>query len=81
MPTVIASRGWKICVYADHAPPHFHIRVGQEFDVRADIETLEPLDPIHRKAARAVREALDWARANRGVLAGEWARINEKEPT
>jgi hypothetical protein len=81
MPTLIASAGWKICIYADHAPPHFHIRVGEEFNVRAEIATLDTLDPVPRKASRAVREALAWARANRESLVAEWMRINEKEPT
>jgi len=80
MPTLVRSGSWKICVYADHAPPHFHVRIGGEFNVRVEIATFNVIDPVPRKAAKAVREALAWANVNRGALVIEWARVNEREP-
>jgi hypothetical protein len=68
----------KLCMYADHAPPHFHLR-GPGWSALIDIETL-----IVRRADKAVprkeiKRAVDWARANMELLRREWERLNERD--
>ena len=60
--------------FLDHPPPHFHVvtRAGERIVV--DIDSLAVL--AGRADARAVAEALTWARANRGTLRRLWRQYS-----
>jgi Domain of unknown function (DUF4160) len=62
-------------IYADdHMPPHFHIE-GRGFRALVEIDTMTIIAGDVRKA----RAAMDWARANAGVLRAEWLRLNRRD--
>jgi hypothetical protein len=66
-----------IRVYAnDHLPPHFHI-VAPDFEALIEIETNAVLAGELPKKGRA---AMDWAIANKALIAAEWNRINPRFP-
>ncbi len=56
--------------FADHNPPHFHV-LGRGGAAQVAIESLEVIAISGRVD---LREALEWAAANRDVL---WAKWNE----
>jgi Domain of unknown function (DUF4160) len=58
----------------EHNPPHFHIRMNDGREVLVEIETLA----IHSAevSRRAIREALDWAAANRDFLIEKFKEYN-----
>jgi hypothetical protein len=66
----------KICMYPDHAPPHFHLR-GPGWSALINLHTLE----VMRGDAptREIRRAVEWARANAAFLTQEWERLNERD--
>lgn len=67
-----------IRVYAnDHLPPHFHV-ITPDADALVEISSLKILrGTLARKAERL---AMDWARANRALIAAEWNRTNPRFP-
>lgn len=76
MPTVLRGEGWRICVFADdHAPPHFHVMT-PEASLRFTIPDARRLDPLPRRAAKAVAAASAAARAQMDVIEAEWRRLN-----
>ena len=65
-------------VYADHMPPHFHVR-SPNSDALIDLRTLQVMrGTCDRKDLAAV---LGWAsRAeNKRMLESEWARLNARD--
>ncbi|MDD2536607.1 MAG: DUF4160 domain-containing protein [Macromonas bipunctata] len=68
MNTIYRDGKMKISVYADHAPPHFHVRT-PEGDSAVDLATMKEL------AGRANRKLL----ANQSLLQAEWNKLNEGE--
>lgn len=56
--------------FADHPPPHFHV-LGRDGAAQVRIDTLEVIVSSGRVD---LREALEWAEANRESL---WAKWNE----
>ena len=66
----------KICMYPDHAPPHFHIR-GPGWSVVVELSSLTVTrgQGPKKDVARAIR----WARDNTQLLVREWERLNERD--
>lgn len=58
--------------FGDHNPPHFHV-LGRDGAAQVRIDTLEVLVVSGRID---LREALDWADANRAILAQKWAELS-----
>ena len=58
--------------FADHAPPHFHI-LGREGAAQVRIDTLEVMNQTGRID---LREALEWAFANRATLEAKWIEFS-----
>jgi hypothetical protein len=58
--------------FADHPPPHFHV-LGREGATQIAIETLEV---IAQSGRIDLREALEWASANRALLESKWAELS-----
>ncbi len=76
MPTLKRFASMTITMYADdHRPPHFHI-VSAEFEVMIQISDLSIIAGRARKSE--ITDALDWARANRDMLARRWLELNER---
>ena len=74
MPTICRFARCKIAIYADdHFPPHFHVE-GRGFRATVEIETMT----VRAGEVRRVREAMEWAEANREIRRAEWARLNGK---
>lgn len=61
--------------FGDHNPPHFHV-LGREGAAQVRIDTLEVMAVSGRID---VREALDWAQANRAILEAKWAELSGDE--
>ena len=66
----------KICMYPDHAPPHFHLR-GPGWSAAINLNTLTVMRGNAPK--KELRRAADWAKANRSFLRLEWKRLNERD--
>ena len=58
--------------FADHGPPHFHV-LGREGAAQVRIDTLETMNLSGRID---LREALEWAASNRGLLKSKWAEYS-----
>ena len=58
--------------FADHGPPHFHV-LGREGAAQVRIDTLETMNLSGRID---LREAPEWATANRGLLKSKWAEYS-----
>lgn len=73
MNTIYREGRLKISVYADHAPPHFHVRT-PDGDSTVDLETLaETAGNANRKL---LVRAIAWALANRPLIEAEWKKLN-----
>lgn len=73
MNTIYRDGKLKISVYADHAPPHFHVRT-PEGDSAVDLATLtEFAGSANRKL---LARAIAWALANRPLIEAEWKKLN-----
>ena len=73
MNTIYREGGFKISVYADHAPPHFHVRT-PEGDSAVDlVRMVETAGTANRKA---LVKAVAWAIQNRALVEAEWKRLN-----
>jgi hypothetical protein len=66
----------KICMYPDHAPPHFHLR-GPGWSAVISLSSLTILRGY--APPKELRRAVDWARANKELLKQEWERLNERD--
>jgi len=59
----------------DHNPPHFHVRMNDDREASVAIATLEIL---HGKVfVQEFAEVLDWAVANRGLLADKFEELQQ----
>jgi hypothetical protein len=78
MPTLYRLAGEKvrICMYPDHAPPHFHLG-GPSWSAQIDLRTLEVMrgDP----PAKHLREARKLAADNLEWLWQKWEELNERD--
>jgi hypothetical protein len=78
MPCVHVLSNAKVYVHArgEHPPPHFHL-VGPGWGASIDIRTLEV---IRGSAPGAdLKEAKEWATANRAYLLEKWDEYNERD--
>lgn len=64
-----------ISVYADHAPPHFHV-YGVDAESRVDLRTLREIEG--NLPRRELARAIAWALENRARIEAEWNRLNAK---
>jgi hypothetical protein len=66
----------KICMYPDHAPPHFHLR-GPGWSAVIKLGSLSVMrgNAPKKELARAIR----WAKDNKAFLESEWERLNERD--
>ncbi len=74
MPTLHREANWKIAMYKDHNPPHFHVIVsgGEEALIAiADLSLLGGNVP-----AKVLKSAVKWAAAHRPELIEAWNRFN-----
>ena len=76
MNTIYRDGKMKISVYADHAPPHFHVRT-PEGDSAVDLATMNAL--AGRANRKLLAKAIAWALANQSLLQAEWNKLNEGE--
>lgn len=75
MPTIAMLTNAKVQMFADdHVPPHFHL-FGPQSNAMIRLDDLTILRG--RADPRDLREAREWAAANRALLAAEWSRLNE----
>ena len=75
MVTVYRGRGWKIAVYGrEHGIPHCHIEAAG-YRCSIGIETQDVI--IGSAPSDVLKEAQDWARANRALLLAKWQELNE----
>jgi Domain of unknown function (DUF4160) len=76
MPRLIRFSASEIAMYfGDHNPPHFHV-LGREGAAQVRIDTLEVM-AVSGKVD--LREALDWAAANRALLEAKWMELSGDE--
>lgn len=59
--------------FADHPPPHFHV-LGRDRAAQVRIDTLEVIGSSGRID---LRDALDWAAENKGLLEAKWRELSE----
>lgn len=79
MPTIArpcSNHKIKLCIYADHAPPHFHLE-GPDWEALIDLRTFQILEGSAPTAV--LREVKEYWAANLEHLWSEWRRINENE--
>lgn len=75
MPIIHRLPSCTITMYpADHAPPHFHVRMRDGREALVVIETLTVLSGSIRP--RELAEALGWAGSNKALLAAKWKELN-----
>jgi hypothetical protein len=73
MPRLARFANAEIAMFsADHNPPHFHV-LGREGAAQVSIETLEVI-AINGRVD--LREALDWAAANKALLRAKWNELS-----
>ena len=73
MPRLIRFANCEIAMYfADHNPPHFHI-LGRDGAAQVRIDTLEVME-LSGKVD--MREALEWAAENRGLIEAKWNELS-----
>jgi hypothetical protein len=77
VPTVHRLAACKVQIFADdHFPPHFHL-VGAGWRCSVEIASLTIL--AGKAPRRELEEAIEWARANRDLLAARWSELNERD--
>ena len=64
-------------VYADHPPPHFHVRYSG-IDATVDIETLDVRSD--ELPPRVVRQVIAWATLRNAELREAWERASDRLP-
>ena len=78
MPAISRFFGIVIAMfYADHNPPHFHVRYGEQQAV-VDIETLSVIAGALSPRARAL--VIEWAALHQEELRKNWTRARAAEP-
>lgn len=77
VPTIKVFGHCKICIYAaDHNPPLFYV-LAPKFAVKVEIASLRIMAGTARR--KNIREALEWAKANRAILSRRWTELNETD--
>ncbi len=73
MPRLMRFSSAEIAMFfADHNPPHFHV-LGRDGAAQVAIETHEV---IATRGRVDLREALEWAAANRALLRAKWNELS-----
>lgn len=73
MPRLVRFSASEIAMFfADHNPPHFHV-LGREGAAQVRIDTLEIMQ---LSGKLDLREALEWAEANRPLLDSKWSELS-----
>jgi uncharacterized protein DUF4160 len=68
----------KVCMYPDHAPPHFHLR-GPGWSAMFDLRTFAVIRADRGIPKREIKRAQEWASVNAEFLEQEWERLNERD--
>lgn len=77
MPIVVRIGNARVYIYADdHNPPYFHV-VGPDFKALVRISDLKVM--AGAAPPDTMRKVLEWADANRALLALTWIEINGEE--
>lgn len=80
MPTLATVAGMAILIYyADHAPPHFHVRA-PNFRAKVAIADLSVIEVVGRMRPREINAVRAWARKHQPALRQNWARAQRFEP-
>ena len=73
MPRLMRFSNCEIAMFfGDHHPPHFHV-LAREGAAQVRIDTLEVMN---MSGKLDIREALDWAAANRDMLMAKWEEFS-----
>ena len=64
-------------LYNDHAPPHFHVRYG---DQRATVGIDPPALLAGRLSPRVLGLVMEWAALQRDELVADWERARAQQP-
>ena len=73
MPRLVRFSASEIAMFfADHNPPHFHV-LGREGAAQVRIDTLEVMQ---LSGKLDLREALEWAEANRALVDAKWSELS-----
>ena len=74
MPTLHREANWKLTIYKDHNPPHFHVIVSDGSEALIAISDLRLLDGA--VPAKVLKAARAWAAAHKQELHSVWERCN-----
>jgi hypothetical protein len=78
MPEISRFFGMIIAMYYnDHAPPHFHVRYGEQKAIVA-IDPVEVLHGLLSPKARAL--ILEWAELHKNELMADWELARQQAP-
>jgi hypothetical protein len=75
MVTLYTKGNWKIAVYTDHNPPHFHV-VTPEAEALVSIATIELIKGS--VPPKVLRAACEWAVAHKKELWAMWNLLNKR---
>ena len=79
MPTLATVAGMAILIYyADHAPPHFHVRA-PNFRAKVTIADLNVIEVVGKMRPREINAIRAWAGKHRGALRRNWERAQRLE--
>ena len=78
MPEISRFLGMVIAMYYnDHAPPHFHVRYGQQKAVIG----IDPVELLKGKLSpKASALVLEWATLNQSELMADWNLARQQAP-
>jgi hypothetical protein len=80
MPTLATVAGMAILIYyADHDPPHFHVRAAN-FRAKVAIADFSVIEVIGRMRASEIGAIRTWARSHQSALRYNWERAARLEP-
>jgi len=74
MPALHREANWKLTMYKDHNPPHFHVIVSDGSEALVAISDLRLLDG--GAPAKVLRAARAWAVVHKPELMKAWERYN-----
>lgn len=80
MPTLAIVSGMAILLYyADHDPPHFHVRA-PNFRAKIALADLRVIEVEGRMRAADLSRLRSWAAYHRDALYDNWHRVRRGEP-
>ena len=80
MPTLATVAGMAILIYyADHDPPHFHVRAAG-FRAKIAIRDLAVIEVAGRMKPSEVEAIRIWARKHQAALMENWRRASALQP-